>query len=162
MLDTTDTVNGRVSLDDISNADGTTQTLLLSEKCNSNLTLAQNLWRSTGISGLSFATGALNVTPVFGIVGTPPLRVINSGTMGSSSVPGQVNMPSSNHPGGAVSAFCDGRTVFLKESLQSNTYAHLLSSNDAIAFSPSTATTYTVYRAWTPLTPRVINDGDYQ
>jgi prepilin-type N-terminal cleavage/methylation domain-containing protein/prepilin-type processing-associated H-X9-DG protein len=156
MLDTTDTVNGRVSLDDISNADGTTQTLLLSEKCNSNLTLAQNLWRSTGISGLSFASGALNVTPVFGIVGTPPLRVINSGTMGSSSVPGQLSMPSSNHSGGAVSAFCDGHTVFLKESLQANVYAQLLSSNNAAV----TGAIYATGTTWRQ-TYNILSEGDF-
>lgn len=37
--------------------------------------------------------------------------------------------PSSRHPGGAVTAFCDGRTLFLADSLARHVYAQLVTSS---------------------------------
>jgi prepilin-type processing-associated H-X9-DG protein len=136
----------RLSLDEISSEDGTTMTLLLSEKCISGTVgLNQNWWdvrpspsMVTGTSSFSFinpsATYAAGsaIVPGFGIVGTASVaKLINNAAIGSSTVAGQVNLPSSNHPGGVVVAFCDGRTGFLKDSLGQTVYGRLITSDGA-------------------------------
>ena len=74
-----------------------------------------------------------NGVAAFGVVGSPPAKVVNQLTSGSATVSGYFNAPSSNHPGGAVAAFCDGHTEFLKDSLSPRVYSLLLNSNNAIA-----------------------------
>jgi prepilin-type N-terminal cleavage/methylation domain-containing protein/prepilin-type processing-associated H-X9-DG protein len=165
MLDTTVTApgtnNGQVALDDISNADGTANTLLFSEACGALASSAS--WNvllptTTGTSFL-FNPPAATQPQAFGIVGTPPSRVISSTTAGSSTGPGFINMPSSNHPGGAVVAFCDGHTGFLKDSLAYWVYAQLVSSNNAAVSATSVSWT-------TPPSPapryNVLSEGDFQ
>ncbi len=169
MLDTTVTVsgstNGRVSLDDISAADGTANTLLLSEQCGPLASLG--VWNvvvpaTTGTS-FSFSAPSVSLQQAFGFpsgAATPGnTRVINSAGVGSASAAGAMNMPSSQHPGGAVVAFCDGRTLFLKDSLTYWVYAQLLSSNNA-----GVNTTSGI--AWTTNTVgaryNVLNEGDFQ
>jgi prepilin-type N-terminal cleavage/methylation domain-containing protein/prepilin-type processing-associated H-X9-DG protein len=143
MVDTvsTGTAASRLDLDEISGEDGTTMTLIFSEKCISGTTgLNQNWWDTrpnptitTGTSSFSFvnpvatyAAGTV-VVPGFGIVGTGAVaKIINSGSLGP---PGQVSQPSSNHPGGAVVAFCDGRTGFLKDSVAQHVYGRLITSD---------------------------------
>ena len=158
MLDTTVTAsgtnNGRIGLDDISNADGTANTLLISEECGPLATSASwNVLVTT--SGTSFAFGVPGAAQpqAFGIVGTAPSKVINSTTAGNSTTPGYINMPSSNHPGGAVAAFCDGHTGFVKDSLANTVYAQLLSSNNAAVSSTAAA--------WRG-TYNVLSEGDFQ
>jgi prepilin-type processing-associated H-X9-DG protein len=51
-------------------------------------------------------------------------------------------MPNSQHPGGAVTAFCDGRTQFLKDSLRRDVYAQIGS------WSHTSGTANTTYRNW--------------
>ena len=152
MLDTTVTsgsTSGRVSLDDVSGNDGTAFTLILSEKCgpgSAATPLNQASWNA--LPNASFANGV----SLFGIVGTPlPSKVINSGTAGA---PGFFSQPSSNHPGGAVIAFCDGHTEFVKDSLPASVYAQLLSWNDDGAKSNST-----IYTGWGP---GLLNEADFK
>jgi prepilin-type processing-associated H-X9-DG protein len=173
MLDTTVTAagstNGRISLDDISAADGTANTMLVSEQCGPLVSMG--FWNVTNItSGTSFnfsspviVNGTCTWQQTFGFpsgAATPGnTRVINSASIGSSSAAGAMNMPSSQHPGGAVVAFCDGRTLFLKDSLTYWVYAQLLSSNNA-------GVTTTSGIAWTTNTVgaryNVLNEGDFQ
>ncbi len=120
--------SNRNSMDDISNADGTSMTVLLSEKCGPAYT-TQMRWSGTTALAAPFDWNAAEALPVFGITGSPLNPVINPGTV--NAVPGWKSQPSSNHPGGAVVSFCDGHTVFLKDSLAYWVYAQLLSSNDA-------------------------------
>ena len=152
MLDTTvasGSASGRVSLEDVSSNDGTGFTLIISEKCGPGGTtpLTQASWNAAPPSG-SFVDGL----SLFGIVGTPlPSKVINSGTAGA---PGFFSQPSSNHPGGAVIAFCDGHTEFAKDSLAASVYVQLLSWNDDGARSNST-----IYTGWGPV---LLNEALYK
>lgn len=125
MLDTAITAGpaaARIDMGDISNADGTTNTLMLSEKSGPNALLGSWLWNvGTVVStGTSFSWSNPNPPPGFGIVATPLSPVINAGS------PGSLSQPSSAHPGGAVVVFCDGHTRFVTEALDAAVYANLL------------------------------------
>jgi prepilin-type processing-associated H-X9-DG protein len=123
----------RYSLDDVSAGDGTSMTVLLSERCGpgtASVALVQTAWNvQPSASGtLTFQNSASSV-PAFGIFGTTiPSKVINTGSVGPA---GYASQPSSNHPGGAVAAFCDGHTAFLKDSLSASVYANLLNWDNA-------------------------------
>lgn len=144
MLDTTipsGPLSGRIGLDDVSAADGTAMTLLLSERCGAgNLPdhpLYQTWWDRTNIpTTLTFTNYQPYIPfepaaiPAFGIVGNAPATIINNQT---TQVPGFVSQPSSIHPGGVVAAFCDGHTAFIKNTLEYQVYAQLLSSNGILA-----------------------------
>jgi prepilin-type N-terminal cleavage/methylation domain-containing protein len=137
------TAASRLDLDEISSEDGTTMTLLFSEKCISGTAgLNQNWWDTrpttpgaTGTSSFSFLNPSATyaapsaIVPGFGIVGTATVtKVINNAAL---AAPGQASQPSSNHPGGAVVAFCDGRAGFLKDSLGQGVYGRLITSDGA-------------------------------
>jgi prepilin-type N-terminal cleavage/methylation domain-containing protein/prepilin-type processing-associated H-X9-DG protein len=157
----------RIDLDEISSADGTAMTLVFSEKCISGTAgMNQNYWdvRPT-VSGsftfdnpsATYAAGS-TVVPGFGVVGSAPSKVVNIATMPSTSAArgttsGQHSLPSSNHPGGVVVAFCDGHTGFLKDSVGANVYAQLLITNNFSA--NGTAATWRG-------TYNVLSEGDFQ
>jgi prepilin-type N-terminal cleavage/methylation domain-containing protein/prepilin-type processing-associated H-X9-DG protein len=151
----------RIDLDEISAADGTAMTLVISEKCISGAAgLNQNYWdvRPAVSGAFSFGnpsatyTAGSGVVPGFGMVGTAAVsKVINNTALGSTTVAGQVNLPSSNHPGGVVVAFCDGHTGFIKDSVAQNVYGRLLTSNGM----SSTASS-----AWHVANP--LSEGDFQ
>lgn len=154
----------RMTLDEVSEGDGTGMTLLLSERCISGTAGLLGLqWNSgdfknppltgtlmTGTTIFVFQNHA-NAPPCFGIVGTPPAKIINNAILGP---PGQTSQPSSNHPGGAVVAFCDGHTGFLKDSLAANVYANLLNSGNA-------SSSATPGQTWV-LRTHVLSEGEYQ
>lgn len=154
----------RMTVEEISERDGASMTLLLSERCISGTAgLLGFQWNSidfrnapltgtlmTGTSLFVFQNHA-NAPPCFGIVGTAPTKVINSSVLGP---PGQTSQPSSNHPGGAVVAFCDGRTGFVKDSLASNVYANLVNSENGSSSS-------TPGQVWV-LRTHVLSEGDFQ
>ncbi len=156
MLDTTVTTgpaSGRLSLDDVTSNDGTAFTVILSEKCgpgSPTTPLVQASW--TAGPSASFGNGV----SLFGIVGaTPPPKVINSGTAVVNSNPAFFSQPSSNHPGGAVIAFCDGHTEFAKDSLAAAVYAQLLSWDDN---SVQSVAPYSNWRG----TYSVLNEADFK
>ena len=146
--------NFRITMDDVSSGDGTVSTVLLSEKCGASIT--QGWWDARPFA-FAFANGIAatgqNWVPGFGISGSlpSPPKIINNPT----ALPGYYSQPSSNHPGGAVVAFCDGHTMFLKDALASHVYAQLLTSNNALA---STV----VRTTWNTVNYPVLSDGDYQ
>jgi prepilin-type N-terminal cleavage/methylation domain-containing protein/prepilin-type processing-associated H-X9-DG protein len=119
----------RTSLDDISEQDGTSNTILLGEKCGPmildvtewNVIPTNALW-TQDFPGFGLATDS---PPD---VASPPSRVINSP---NDAAPGVRFQPSSKHSGGVVVAFCDGHTGFLDQTLGSAVYAQLLSSNNS-------------------------------
>jgi prepilin-type N-terminal cleavage/methylation domain-containing protein len=131
------------SFDDISGGDGTSNTLLLSEKCGRFVTAARNwpqiesIAQSRGSVSAINGTGPQNVA--FGITdnGSPsgalaPLtytRVVNT----SIAALANSSFPTSNHPAGVVAGFCDGRVVFLKDAVAPPIYAQLITSNNAAA-----------------------------
>lgn len=148
MTDTTlstGTNAARISFDDVASGDGTPTTILLTERCGpgnvrGNAPLHQGWWdrRNLPASGFTFANVASYVqfanTPVagIGIVNSPgSVKIINNIT--DTALPGFLSMPSSNHPGGVVTAFCDGHTGFIKDSIPARVYAQLLSSSSASA-----------------------------
>ncbi len=164
MVDTTLPASFRLDLDELATEDGTAMTLLLSEKCISGTAgLNQNYWDvrpavtgtfTFGNPAASYAPGS-GVVPGFGLVGTAAVtKVINNAAIGSATVGGQVNLPSSNHPGGAVVAFCDGHTGFLKDSLGQTVYGRLVTSDGMTANANATWT------GGTPPTP--LSEGDFQ
>jgi prepilin-type processing-associated H-X9-DG protein len=141
MVDTTTAAN-RISFEEVANADGTPSTLLLSERCG-RVTMA--FWSKFDFAAdpLPFFTSLdpipVNNRPVpgfgiVGIVGSPPARIVNSQI---AAAPGYHSQPSSNHPGGAVTAYCDGHTGFLKDTVNAQVYGQLLSSNSGGASSVS-------------------------
>jgi prepilin-type N-terminal cleavage/methylation domain-containing protein/prepilin-type processing-associated H-X9-DG protein len=152
----------RIDLDQISTADGTAMTLVFSEKCISGTAgLNQNYWDvRPSVSGTftffnpssSYVAGS-GIVPGFGMVGTAPTKVINPTTLGNTTTPGQINLPSSNHPGGVVVAFCDGHTGFIKDSLGNTVYAQLLITNNT-----SASGTAANWRG----TYNVLSEGDFQ
>ena len=142
MADTT--ISGsRMSFDDVASGDGTPMTVLLTERCGpgnvrGNNALFQTWWdrRSMAttvnfnVNTSTYAASANTPVPVIGIAGTPPAKIINNT---AAQFPGFLSQPSSNHPGGVVTAFCDGHTAFVKDSIGAAVYAQLLSSNGSAA-----------------------------
>jgi prepilin-type N-terminal cleavage/methylation domain-containing protein/prepilin-type processing-associated H-X9-DG protein len=161
MLDSTVTVsgsnNGRVALDDIANGDGTANTLLISEQCGPLATLGS--WNvvipaTTGTSS-GFGTPSASVPPSFGIPNNADVRSFTRIISGTNNF---TSAPSSNHPGGAVAAFCDGHTVFLKDSLGATVYAQLITSNNSAASTFITGNTTTQWKTGA----YVLSEGDFQ
>ena len=166
--------NGRISLDDVSAADGTSMTVLFSEKCisGSNTTFSMANWSAVfptlTAGSFNFASGPTSV-PGFGLpTGLGSTRVINSAVVGGPAAIGQFSTPSSNHPGGVVVAFADGHTGFLKDSLGTTVYAQLLSWNHAGATRPNVpagtnpnfSSIYTT--TWNAASYPVLSEGDFQ
>jgi prepilin-type N-terminal cleavage/methylation domain-containing protein len=160
MLDNAISGGPRETIDAISEKDGTATTALLSEKCISGTTtFVAAQWNTAIVVSGSFTFGGVaSSVPAFGIAGTAPTKVINSALLGP---PGQASQPSSNHPGGAVTAFCGGNVGFLKDSLGATVYAQLLSSDDATAMGTVPITVYSVYRSWRGAYG-ILSEGDFQ
>lgn len=150
MLDTT-IPSGRIGLDDVSSADGTAMTLLLTERCGENVlkTLWSNLMDANPPLLFQNVVGA---APAIGITAAGPgnVKIVN----GLGGAPGAWSQPSSIHPGGVVAAFCDGHTAFIRDSVTFPVYAQLLSPNGAIASPLSNVT-------WGAGTV-VLQESDYQ
>ena len=137
-----------INLDIITGADGTTNTLLVGEKCGSGVTTQMNLYGLEpnrthsegpvpGAWSLSATTPKVILLPADDSM--PQTNVINQ-----TSEP--YRYPSSLHPGGVNTVFADGHTAFLQESIQPTVYCQLMTSN-------STALTHP------PLSQRVVNWG---
>lgn len=152
----------RITADEISSEDGTSMTVLLSEKCISGTAgLNQNYWDVMPTAAGSFTFGnpsatwvlGSGVVPGFGAVGSVPPKSINPAVIGVGlTTPGQISLPSSNHPGGVVVAFVDGHTGFLKDSLGADVYANLLNSDN-----------FTATVTWGGLTrSSVLSEGAFQ
>ncbi len=174
MLDTTITSglnSGLRGFDVISGGDGAGYTILLTEKCGSGGTrlvppapLYQGFWDRRGLgAALTFTNApatytALAATPVPGIgivdVALPAnMKVINN--VVQNQAPGFWNQPSSNHAGGVVTAFCDGNTKFVRDSISAAVYAQLLSSDSSLASTVSLT-------RWGTSGYLILNEGDYQ
>lgn len=156
-------VGQRNSLDDITSADGGGATLLFAEKCSEDVRLSfpfastnqagQHRWgvRQPATFTWTFSHPGLNATsgtatpstPGFGIAAVSPLagaKVINSGTLSFATPAVRLAnaQPSSNHPGGAMVVFCDGRSMFLRDTLRAEVYAQLVSSDNGRISSSAT------------------------
>jgi prepilin-type N-terminal cleavage/methylation domain-containing protein/prepilin-type processing-associated H-X9-DG protein len=163
MLDTGQLASSstRLALDDIAAQDGTAMTLLISEKCITGTAgLVNTQWNTQFNAGSFTFTGTSSVAvPGFGLAGTSTVaRIINNASMGP---PGQASQPSSNHPGGAVVAFCDGRTGFLKDSLGQTVYGRLITS-DGINATAASAGALVWSGGSTPAATPPLSEGDFQ
>lgn len=164
MIDTTITSGPNavtISLEEIADEDGTPTTVLLAEKCiTGTTTFATSQWATliTNSGSFTFGSGA-SAVPGFGIAGTASAaKVINVATLGSGNTQvGQVNTPSSNHPGGVVVAFCDGHIGFLKDSLAQGVYGRLMTSD---SFNLTGAASNAVWGGGMPPVP--LSEGDFQ
>jgi prepilin-type N-terminal cleavage/methylation domain-containing protein/prepilin-type processing-associated H-X9-DG protein len=99
----------RIGLDYVSGGDGTATTLLFTERCGSTGMPTLKQWGGSGTlanMGFQHATGT---------------KVINPTAQSDL-------MPSSNHPGGVVAAFCDGHIIFLKDTVSQDVYRQLMTS----------------------------------
>jgi prepilin-type N-terminal cleavage/methylation domain-containing protein len=108
-----DATLARVGIDYVSGGDGTPTTLLFTERCGAVMS-TQKTWGGNqanpgGLTNMGFqhATGT---------------KVINPASDSSQL------MPSSNHPGGVVAAFCDTHVIFLKDTITQDVYRQLMTS----------------------------------
>jgi prepilin-type N-terminal cleavage/methylation domain-containing protein/prepilin-type processing-associated H-X9-DG protein len=153
----------RNSLDAISSADGTTNTLLVSEKCGSLIT--SNIRYDVPIAAIAPSGGyvissgtfvanndKLGAVAGFGILGPNEIpngaRIINSNTPNASpAVPGDrligfEGFPSSSHPGAVIAVFCDGHTQIVNDSIAPYVYAQLVTTDSRFNSAGSAGSMY--------------------
>ena len=121
-----DTNANKIGLDFVGGGDGTSNTLLFSERSGAKVSVTpQWAFPQTAGTFTILATSAAG-TPGFVTSGTSTnFSPINSGTSGDISA---YYWPSSNHPGGVVTAFCDGHVMFLRESISASVLSQLMTS----------------------------------
>jgi len=160
----------KLGFDYVSSGDGCATTLLLSEKCGSqintfplwsggsgfnagNLCAAQTITNGTAYpetpSGVVY-NSALQTPLGFILAGVSDSRVINAGTTSTNE---PYSFPSSNHPGGVLVTFCDGHSQFLSDSIAAKVLSQLMTSKSAVATSSPTDCNYR--------TLGVLNEADY-
>jgi prepilin-type N-terminal cleavage/methylation domain-containing protein/prepilin-type processing-associated H-X9-DG protein len=124
----------RNSLDGITGGDGTSNTLLFSEKASSTVT-SQAKWGDLVAVSAPFDWTAAYSYPAFGMPAsafatiTAPSatdKVVNSSI---AATLGNYGLPSSAHPGGVMAAFCDGHIVFVRDNISPWVYAQLVTSD---------------------------------
>ena len=148
MVDTSLTGNqsNRIDVDYVSNGDGASNTLVLTEKCGTRVTKLPK-WSNQisvpptnpiSLTDVSATSSTYSSIPVFLFAGsaattawTPP-----SGVVGSSNTTDD-RFPSSNHPGGVGAAFCDGHVLFLKSTVDITTYVQMMTSNSEQSYAPA-------------------------
>jgi type II secretory pathway pseudopilin PulG len=155
----------KTSLDMISSADGTASTIALTEKCGSLVSQANWSFPITNAAiDWNAATTTANAAcdmPVFGIPGIsitgtiPPSlpKVINSGT---SAGIGLYGLPSSAHPAGVLTSYCDGHVAYLRDDINPWVYTQLVTSDSKSDTTSSAATSLTPPYTYTTNSDRVI------
>ena len=150
MVDTSLTGNqsNRIDVDYVSNGDGASNTLVLTEKCGTRVTKLPK-WSNQiivppanpiSLTDVSATSSTYSSIPVFLFAGsaatnawTPPTT---TGFSGSSNTTDD-RFPSSNHPGGVGVAFCDGHVLFLKSTVDITTYVQMMTSNSEQSYAPA-------------------------
>ena len=138
--------SNRIDVDYVSNGDGASNTLVLTEKCGTRVTKLPK-WSNQiivppanpiSLTDVSATSSTYSSIPVFLFAGsaatnawTPP-----SGVVGSSNTTDD-RFPSSNHPGGVNAAFCDGHVLFLKSSVDITTYVQMMTSSSEQSYAPA-------------------------
>ena len=128
----------RYSLDQITAGDGTTNTLMVTEKCGTAVVPQMDLFGAVN----AVVANAQWTMDVFApkVVMLPwgmPKTIINlaADEDGQSNNP-NYRFPSSGHPGGVNVVFADGHTAFLEESIQPPVFCQLMTSNSTARSSP--------------------------
>lgn len=145
----------RTNLDLISGADGTTNTMMFTEKCGPLVipsarynSMPPIIPASTGFTteaALISANTTGVLTTVFGVLnGSQPsdfngLKMINTGSSGALGYHG---LPSGRHPGGVIVAFCDGHTQLVNDSVSPWVFAQLMTSDSKFDTSRSAGQRY--------------------
>ncbi len=126
----------RYSLDQITAGDGTTNTLMVTEKCGTAVVPQMDLFGqvNTPPNGVQWSPSQSSPKVVL-LPWVMPKTVINltTGTQGNNP---NYRFPSSGHPGGANVVFADGHTAFLQETLLPAVYCQLITSNSTAKSSP--------------------------
>ena len=125
----------RNSLDSITGGDGTSNTLLFSEKASSTVT-TQAKWGDLASGSSSFDWTTAYNYPAFGMPGAT-FSAYNSSPSASDKIinspnaaaVGNYGLPSSAHPGGVMGAFCDGHVAFIRDNVAPWVYAQLVTSD---------------------------------
>jgi prepilin-type N-terminal cleavage/methylation domain-containing protein len=141
-------IGNRLSLEDISTADGTAMTLLLVEKCGSDVKQAR--WNNAPLPSPGFVLEGDRTPPGFGLGSGGPggVQVVNN------TAANLVNsVPSSKHSGGVVAAFCSAEVRFLKDTLDPGVYAQLITSSHFGSGSGNV-------NGWSPRVP--ISEADFK
>ncbi len=148
MVDTslTDNQSNRIDVDYVSDGDGASNTLVLTEKCGRRVKpfpkwsnpISEPPTNPISATDVSATSSTYSSIPVFLFAGsvattawTPP-----SGVVGSSNTTDD-RFPSSNHPGGVGAAFCDGHVLFLKSSVDITTYVQMMTSSSEQSYAPA-------------------------
>jgi len=137
----TDYPAARMNLDVISSGDGTSMTALFAEK-NGSAYSPQAYYDvrplpatvSYSFQPAGYGRQGTGPIPAFGLPQDPMTSgtttttapMINSSNGANDGFWGR---PSSNHPGGVLMAFCDGHVIFVRDSIDSSTYCHMLTPN---------------------------------
>jgi prepilin-type N-terminal cleavage/methylation domain-containing protein/prepilin-type processing-associated H-X9-DG protein len=171
---TTNTAGGgyaaaRTNVDHASSGDGSTNTILITEKCGplykpqacydvaprpAFVSAAYNFGPVPGATW-SAAAPANFAIPGFGFL---TAAVASGGKVINNTNPLLTGLPSSRHTGGAVASFVDGHTIFLADGIDPQVYANLLTPN-------STNVVGTVQDGMAGLYPgyyKLLSEKDYQ
>ena len=123
------TAGNHTSLDYIAKNDGAATTISHSENLDASSYVPPAATGANAISATIQPPQCIIWDPVSSAVGLAPVFNQNVGT--------GLTRPSSNHPGGAVVAFCDGHVTFISESISYNVYALLMTSYGGQSKTPS-------------------------
>jgi prepilin-type N-terminal cleavage/methylation domain-containing protein/prepilin-type processing-associated H-X9-DG protein len=123
------------SLDTIGERDGTGTTLLVAESKSTNPRPYGNevIPPIPGVNGLLSGIGGSGIVPIFGLM-TAGIPTTNPPTLDRPINPPSASTatddrPGSQHPGGAMVAFCDGRTKFISNELSNHVFIQLMTSD---------------------------------
>lgn len=154
----------RISVDAISSADGTTNTLLITEKCGNLVTTSSRYDTALPIiNPLTLANLTSGTLAGVGIFGAPPTtKVINNTT--ANQLVGVSSLPSSQHPVGVIAVFCDGHVQLVRETAAVPVFAQLLTS-DSRYENGSYQTNSNVVKSWLTYNgarqPFNLSEGEY-
>jgi prepilin-type N-terminal cleavage/methylation domain-containing protein len=168
----------RMSLDQITSGDGTSMTALFSEKNGNSFSPQAYYDVAPPAANIAYSLAPVNWSlqhigpiPCFGLPQSPtstsPTPIVSSRIINSPDavLDGAWGRPSSNHPGGVVTTFCDGHTIFLRDSMDANVYCHILTPNTAgtmTGASPGGATSNAMVGATVPFRPGVpLSESDF-
>jgi prepilin-type N-terminal cleavage/methylation domain-containing protein len=135
------TVSVRQTFDDISKGDGLSCTMLTSEGCFDSWPGGWGPeWNYDMVGSTAFA-GINSKALHFGMNGGPVTKAINGPV-------GQTWLPRSKHPAGVVITTCDGRAKFVRDSISTSVFAHLLTARSVWAGSSYTPVNSTNAHNW--------------
>lgn len=149
--------SAKAGMDLISNKDGTATTLLYAEKNASGYASYSAPIPVPTTSPTYLVSSFTSALPIFGLSVNKPASGPNLNN------PDQQGLPSSNHTGGVVVAFCDGHVIFLKDTIEPQVYAQLITS-DSSKWNSSTnvyATNSARANSWFSGTKYTLDEADF-